>query len=222
MIRRTILPLLFGLIGTAILLGLGAWQVQRLEWKQEILTRIEARLAAEPVGLPETPTEAEHEYMRVELDGELLPGEVHVYTGLPGGGAGYHVIAPFETGGRRILIDRGLVPVDDKDAARPPGSLRIRGSLLWPDEAGRFTAEPDLEKNIWIAREVTAIADALGTEPVMVAVEASSRPAALIPAPVSLNIPNRHLGYAVTWFGLAVVWLGMTGYWIWRMGRPLA
>ena len=32
MLKRMIWPILFGLVGCAILLRLGAWQVARLEW----------------------------------------------------------------------------------------------------------------------------------------------------------------------------------------------
>jgi surfeit locus 1 family protein len=49
MTRRMILPLLFGLVGCAILIGLGTWQLQRLAWKQGILAQISARLNDTPV-----------------------------------------------------------------------------------------------------------------------------------------------------------------------------
>jgi len=46
MVRKMIGPILFGLVGCAILLALGVWQVQRLDWKQGLLAEIEARIAA--------------------------------------------------------------------------------------------------------------------------------------------------------------------------------
>ena len=55
-VRKVIAALVFGLGGVAILLALGIWQVQRLAWKTEIIDRIEARLAADPVPLPAAPT----------------------------------------------------------------------------------------------------------------------------------------------------------------------
>ena len=48
--RKMILPLLFGLIGAAILLGLGTWQVQRLAWKEGVIAAAEAREAAKETG----------------------------------------------------------------------------------------------------------------------------------------------------------------------------
>jgi surfeit locus 1 family protein len=223
MIRRLALPLLFGLVGTAVLVALGTWQLQRLAWKEEIIARIEGRLVAEPVPVPAGANRQEHQYLRVREEGVVLPGELHVYTSVPPHGVGYRVIAPFEIGeGRRILLDRGFVPIGDKDAQRPLGPLAVEGALHWPQETDRFTADPDREANIWFARDAERMAEALGTEPVLLVTERSSAQAAALAQPVTVNIPNNHLEYVVTWYGLAVVWAGMTVYWLWRIRRRSA
>jgi surfeit locus 1 family protein len=222
MSRRMIAPILIGVLGFAVLTGLGTWQVWRLGGKLEVIERMESRLAAEPGPLPERPREANDEYRPVRLAGRLLPGELHVYTAVPGGGAGYRVIAPFRTeNGRAVLLDRGIVPVEDKQVYRPPGPLVVSGALLWPDEADRFTSPPDREENVWFARTVPLMAEALGTEPVMVVVAESSRSGGTLPMPITPEIRNPHLGYAVTWFGLAAVWAVMTVYWLWRIKRRI-
>jgi surfeit locus 1 family protein len=218
--RRLLLPFAFGLIGTAVLIGLGTWQVQRLAWKTGIIATIEARLATDPVGLPPAPDPEADRFRLVRVAGAFQPGELHVYTSAPPRGVGYRVIAPFETAdGRRILVDRGFVPIGDKDATRPLGSATIEGALVWPDETDRFTSPPDREKNIWFARDVALMSAALDTEPVMVAAASASGPGAPMPLPVTVNIVNNHLEYAVTWFGLATVWAVMTGFWLWRINR---
>ncbi len=220
MTRRMIAPLIFGVCGVAILLALGLWQLRRLEWKESVLAGISARMEAAPGAVPDAPTEAGHEYIRVRVSGELLPGELHVYTSAPPHGVGYRVIAPMALDdGRRILVDRGFVPIAAKDAARPAGPLTVEGVLLWPDETDSFISPPDREKNIWFARDAPLMAEALGTEPVMVVASASDDPDAPMPLPVGVNIPNDHLGYAITWFGLAAVWAVMTGCLLWRIKR---
>ena len=100
-----------------------------------------------------------------------------------------------------------------------PGRSTVEGVLLWPDETDSFTSAPDRAKNIWFARDAPLMAEALGTEPVMIVVSASDDPEAPTPLPVGVNIPNDHLGYAVTWFSLAAVWAMMTGYLLWRIKR---
>jgi surfeit locus 1 family protein len=242
MTRRMIAPLVFGIVGVAILLSLGFWQLRRLEWKEAILAEIAGRLAAEPVAVPPDATPGADQYLRVRATGTLDSGELHVYTSVPQRGVGYRVIAPMTLAdGRRVLLDRGFVPIGDKDAARPPGPIAVTGSLAWPQETDRFTSDPDRAKNIWFARDVPQMAAALETAPVMIVVAESaaagapgarpvsqpasqpvSQPASQpIPQPVTVNIPNDHLQYAITWFLLAIVWTLMTGYLLYRIKRRI-
>ncbi len=215
-------PVLIGAIGAAILLGLSVWQMQRLVWKQGILASIEARIQLEPVSLPEGPDELWNEYQAVFVDGRILPGEVHVLVSHRDFGPAYRVIAPLRTGERVILLDRGLIPITQKDVERPLSMARFNGNLLWPDESGSmFDPEPDLEKNIWFARDLHLLADTLNTEPILLVLRSSTEEtpgAHALPVDIA-GIPNNHLNYAITWFLFAVCWLGMTGFWLWRIRR---
>jgi len=222
MIRRMIGPLVFGILGIALLISLGVWQVQRLAWKEAILADIEAKLAAPAVAIPASPDPAVDQYLRVLAAGSIEPGELHVFTAAPGGGAGYRIIVPFLLeDGRRILLDRGLVADTAKNAPRRLGAIAVEGSLAWPRETDRFTSPPDREANIWFARDVPLMAEALGTLPLMLVTAASDDSTGPTPMPVTVNIPNNHLQYAVTWFGLALVWAVMTGYLLWRIKRRI-
>lgn len=121
--------------------------------------------------------------------------------------------------GRRILLDRGFVPIDEKETPRHLGAITVEGALQWPREHDSFTAEPDLETNIWFARDVPRMAEALGTEPVLLVTRASDDPGQPLPLPVSVNIRNNHLEYAITWFSLALVWAVMTVFLLSRIKR---
>ncbi len=223
MTRRMILPLLFGILGTAVLISLGVWQLQRLEWKQAILAEIDARMAAAPVGLPADPDPARDRFLPVTATGTITDEELDVLVSVKGTGPGYRIISAFETDDdRRILLDRGFVRDDRKDAPRPPvPGVTVTGNLHWPDEVDGYTPATDTARNIWFARDVPAMADALGTEPLMIILRTTSEPApAVAPLPLdSAGIPNDHLGYAIQWFGLAAVWAGMTGWLLWRIRR---
>ncbi|MFW5654874.1 MAG: SURF1 family protein [Roseicyclus sp.] len=220
MLRRMMGPLLFGSIGVAVLVSLGVWQMQRLAWKQGVLAEIEARIGDAPVALPETVEPERDRYLPVEATGRLGEAHVRVLVSQRGQGAGYRVISPFETEGRRVLVDRGIMPPE----AEPPvheGAVTVRGNLHWPQEVDQFTPEADPVRNLWYAREVEALAGHLGTEPVMIiARELSVADAPLAPLPVDTSgIPNDHLNYAITWFSLAALWLGMTLHLLWRIRR---
>ncbi|MEM7318671.1 MAG: SURF1 family protein, partial [Pseudomonadota bacterium] len=204
-----------------VLLALGIWQVQRLAWKEALLAEIDTRIAADPVTLPAQPDPERDVYLPVTVHGHFGPEEIHVLVSVKQVGPGYRIIAPFETEGRTILVDRGFVAIDDKVSHREPGPMEITGNLHWPQEIDSYTPDPDEKAEIWFARDVPAMAARLGTEPVLL-IARSSTGSAITPLPISsAGIPNDHLQYAVTWFGLAAVWLAMTVYFIRRTrARP--
>jgi len=225
MIRRLILPLVFGLSGAAVLIGLGSWQMNRLVWKQDILARIEARIADEPRPLPDRPDPATDTYLPVSVAGTLTGEGIEVLVSRKQRGAGYRMIAVLETDtGRRILIDRGfLLEAQRATTPRATGPATVRGNLLWPVEVDSYTPAPDAARGIWFARDLPAMAAALATEPVLVIASAITPPdPGVEPMPVdSAHIPNDHLTYAITWFSLAVAWLGMTALLLWRIWRRM-
>ena len=108
-----------------------------------------------------------------------------------------------------IMVDRGFVP--DTVSARPPvrvstAVVHLTGVLREGERPGLFTPPPSKQR--FYARDLPQMALALGARRhpgVMVMAETSSNPEwpALIPEPLPLDIPNRHLEYALTWFGLA-------------------
>jgi surfeit locus 1 family protein len=224
MLKRMIVPMLFGAIGVAILLSLGIWQSNRLVWKEAILAEIDQRIAMAPVSLPDNAAEAADEYLAVTAYGRILPDEIHILTSSQKSGPGYRVIAPFELGDRTILVDRGFIRQADKDKARENVSGVVNGNLLWPDEVdAKYTPAPNLATNTWFARDLPAMAAHLKTEPVLIVLRKPSvGDKAVTPWPVTrIGIPNNHLNYAITWFLMAGAWLGMTGYWLWRIRRHI-
>ena len=217
--QRVIAPLLIGMAGIAVLVALGTWQLQRLAWKEAILADIKARISAEPVGLPVLVDPEAQRYLPVALAGEIGAGALYVLVSQKQVGAGWRVISDFTTAeGRRVLLDRGFVPMAAKDAERMTGAVQVMGNLHWPDDRNSSTPENDVAGNIWFARDIAQMAEVLQTEPLLViAREVTPTDKGLSPLPVDTSgIPNDHLQYAVTWFSLAAVWFIMTGVWIRR------
>ncbi|MFN4156006.1 MAG: SURF1 family protein [Paracoccaceae bacterium] len=219
MTRRMIIPLLFGLIGAAVLAGLGLWQLDRLAWKEAALADIAARIVADPVALPANPDPEANRYLPVTATGRFTGESLDVLVSRKEIGAGVRVIGVFETEGRRVLVDRGFVADGARVSPRGPDAEVVTGNLHWPDEVDSFTPKPDPKTGLWFARDVPAMAAQLATEPLLIVARAPTAPG-IEPMPVDTsNIPNNHLGYAVQWFGLAAVWLGMTAYLLWRIRR---
>ncbi|MFP5510266.1 MAG: SURF1 family protein [Alphaproteobacteria bacterium] len=219
---RFLLPLIFGLLGTVVLVGLGVWQMQRLDWKEAILADIDARITAAPVALPDQPDPQADRYLPVTVTGVLQDPAIRVLVSQKQVGAGYRIIRPMQVGERLIMVDLGFLPIQSPTPAVPSDPVTVQGNLHWPDEVDSYTPAPDLDAEIWFARDLSLMADHLGTAPVLVVARSTSLPdSALAPLPVDTSgIPNDHLGYAVTWFGLAIVWVMMTGFFLWRIRKP--
>lgn len=217
--RRILTPLIFGIVGCAILVNLGLWQLRRLEEKQGTLAQIQASIDADPVPLPAT-VDPTMKYLPVTVSGTTTGAEIDVLSGTREQGGGYQIVSRFITDdGRAILLDRGFVPQELRHAERGPVRLAVRGNLHWPEEKGSATPEPNLDENIWFARDVPAMAQALDTQPILVVasfVEGDAQ--GVQPIPVAIEgIPNNHLSYAVQWFLIAATWAGMTAALIWRI-----
>jgi surfeit locus 1 family protein len=239
--NRSILKLtLFAIAGLAMLVALGSWQLQRLAWKEGLIARVEARAHSDPVGLAEAlrreKTDGDIEYLRVRMQGHFLNDkERHLYTVLEGR-PGWRVITPLETGeGAIVMVDRGFVPEGLKDASKRSqglieGETTVTGLARAPGEANPFTPESDWDRNRWFWRDLHGMADSIlvgdrreRLVPFFVEAEASPVPGGWPRGGVTrIDFPNRHLEYAVTWFGLAlalfVVYAAILRRW-WRQGE---
>jgi surfeit locus 1 family protein len=206
--RRAWFPIALGVVGCALLLALGLWQLARLEWKTAIIAEIDARIVAAPGPLPESPDPEADRYLPVTVTGALSGEEARVLTSIVGEGPGARVIGVLVTGERRILVDLGFVPEGD-DAPRMAESVTATGNLHWPEETDSWTPAPD--GSLWFARDVPLMAEALGTEPVLLVARNLEPGVGTTPLPVDTGaIPNDHREYALTWFGLALVWAAMS------------
>ncbi|MHA1527831.1 MAG: SURF1 family protein [Alphaproteobacteria bacterium] len=217
--------IIFGLAGVAVLIGLGAWQLKRLAWKEALIARLEQRLAAEPVALPMRPDPAWDAFLRVRVSGHIEGPELHVLTSLIPYGPGFRVVVALKAdSGRIVMADFGYVPEALKDAGNwPTGPVEVVGALYWPDETDGFTPAPDPEANIWFARDLGPMAAALGAEPLLIIADSGSLGGGEWPKPLRLGVSlvNNHLQYAITWFLLALAWAVMSALLVRReRGRP--
>lgn len=232
--KRYVVPLILGLGGIAVLLSLGLWQLRRLEWKQTILAQIETKITDAAVALPVAPQIPRDRYLPVTAQGRLNGPILRVLASRKQIGAGYRLITAMDiaataqpsandqTAPRRVLVDLGFIRLNDVAPVLPKTPITLIGNLHWPDETDSYTPEPDRTQELWFARDVPLMAEALHTEPVMIVLRSADQTLAPItPIPVGIEgIPNDHREYAITWFSLAAIWLAMTIYLLYRIRRP--
>ncbi len=222
MLRRMIVPALFGLAGCAILVSLGLWQLDRADQKAALISELEARIFEPPQPLPTELEPEEDRYRPVELSGQFLPEHVFVLSARRAEGPGFHLLQAFEAeDGRRIIVERGFLPEAARDALdlTSSGSVRLSGNLHWPRDTNRHTPDYDISRNLAFGRDVPELAQRLDAEEILVVLRRSDPAHPVIsPVPVyDVSIPDPHLGYAVQWFLMALAWAGMTVFFLWRI-----
>jgi surfeit locus 1 family protein len=201
-----------------LLLGLGGWQIQRLNWKEGLIAERAAAVAAPPVAAPQSLTEARRlEFHHVFDEGVFLHGkEIYLGASSGAGSIGYQVLTPLqEAGGRIVFINRGYIPAALKDPAKRAagqiaGTVHVFGLLRLPPN-GRpnwFLPDnrPDLNYWFWVDLPAMAAADKLDrVAPFYIDADATANPGGWPKGGVTrLELPNDHLQYAITWFSLAV------------------
>jgi surfeit locus 1 family protein len=216
--RRYVFPVLLGVVGVAILISLGVWQLDRMKEKRVYLDQIEARIGNAAIALPAVPEEGPHKFQAVFAEGRFTGEFLEVLAGQKGASPGVLVIEAFALpDGRRIMVQRGFIQDEARGTTRTVTDAQVEGNLHWPQDANAFTPAPDLQSGLWFARDVPAMAAKLGTEPTLIV---ASRPTGdgITPVPVDTSgIPNNHWGYAIQWFLLAATWAGMTVLLLWRI-----
>ena len=226
---RLIWPTALTIAGLAVLIGLGTWQLQRKQWKDQLIAKIAARVVASPVPLSQAQqislTGGDIEYLRVTARGRLHESKERYLYAPAKSGPGWHVYAPLEWAPSRVVwVNRGFVPDARKDPAsrpqgQPAGEIEMTGLVRVPHPAGLFAPANDVARNLWYWPDVAAMqASAFaGTEVHALAfwLDADARPEPPGGLPrggvTRLDLPNRHLEYALTWYGLALTLIGVYG-----------
>jgi surfeit locus 1 family protein len=198
-----------------LLVGLGVWQLERLQWKLALIAEMTRNMAAAPIDLDAALALGDRaQYRPVTITGRFENSrEVYVFTTGPNGAPVYHVLTPLVlSDGRAMLIDRGFVPMSLRDPASRPGSepmgtVHVVGIWRMPDRPGSFTPAPDLKHRVWYARDLSGIAQAEKLNlAAQVILEAEASPSDVSwpqAGQTRVDLPNDHLQYAGTWFLLA-------------------
>lgn len=230
-----LLALGFGLIAFLILVSLGTWQVQRLHWKEGLLQTIDQRIHSAPLPLSDVERQfasnGDVEYVPVKVTGTFLhEGERHFFATWDGQ-SGFDVYTPLRLDdGRFVLVNRGFVPYDLKEAAKRQrgqiaGPVTVTGLARnpLPAKPSRMLPDNDPAKNIfyWKDRDVMAATAGLPAGaplvPIFIDADNTPNPGGLPVGGVTIiDLPNNHLQYAFTWYGLAAALVGVLAVWLRR------
>ncbi len=211
-------------VAFGLLLGLGSWQVQRLQWKQGLIARSEAATTLPPVSLNALAQLPAPEFRKAVLTCDFQNQPFVELQSIHDGQAGVRLISACEG----WLVDLGFVA--DTVSARPerqPAAIPGIIAEVRKVEAPSGFAPPP-EGNRFFARDSAAMSRALGIDgpvrPYVLFATGSAWPqwAELQPSAPPAAFSNNHLGYALTWFGLALAVIGFYIALLRRRLRPQA
>jgi surfeit locus 1 family protein len=210
----------------AIATFLGAWQLQRLAWKEKLIADLNNRSKIITNQLPFNLNQNSHEFMNLSISGKFIhEKESYLYTvNQAHGGQGYMVITPFQLAdGRKILVNRGFVPLKNIDPntrlqGQIAGIVAIKGLLRFSEKPNAFIAEDNLAKHIFYNRSSEKIWAAINEVGENVFVDQTEPRLTTLPiaGEAVYNLPNNHLQYALTWFGLALTLCVIFGIFVFR------
>ena len=208
-------PVLFALLAAAfvVLVGLGVWQLQRNQWKQDLVDLSHGRTDAPPLQVSEASgvDPEEVDYRRVALEGEWAWDDMMFLANrIRSSTRGEEIVVPVRlVDGGAVLVNLGWIPDGARedvlagglDDLEPSGLARDYGDLR-----GRR-----IPSGSWTALSPSAMGEHLGypvAEWVVIAGEeregeASAGDALPVQGWQRFHNTTPHIEYALTWFGIA-------------------
>jgi surfeit locus 1 family protein len=199
--RIPIVPTLVVLALFATLVGLGVWQLQRREWKHDLIRQLEAA--------PKLPRLEPGDFLAAMQGIQSLQYRRAELPCSPG------TVLPYDLrGGSNVRGDSGyLVLVSCRPNRKPPDIVVVAGWTQRPDAVGVPISVDTVFKGLIIERPYGT---APGRPRFMLIPDTAVPPLQVSQMPDPGGLPDNHLSYAGQWFGLAAALLGIYGVWLRR------
>ncbi|KAL3466779.1 SURF1 family-domain-containing protein [Aspergillus heterothallicus] len=215
--------------------ALGTWQIQRLDWKTNLIAKYEDRLVKDPLPLPprvDPAVVSEFDYRRVYATGRLRHDqEMLIGPRMREGQDGFIVVTPLERGEGEstVLVNRGWISKKkmsqkDRPEGLPQHEVTVEGLIREPWKKNMFTPENKPEDGKFYFPDVEQMAELTGSQPVWIEqtmtpdfLESMTREENGIPIgrAAEVNLKNNHSQYIFTWYGLSLA----TSIMLWMIVR---
>ncbi|MCF6320288.1 MAG: SURF1 family protein [Rhizobiaceae bacterium] len=222
--RKSTALIIFAMIsGIGFLSALGTWQVVRMNWKEELIARTQARASSDPVSLAQIEEiwkqTADIGYMKVQLQGTFDHAEEMYYFNTLNGVTGWNIITPLSLqDGRVVLLNRGFVPAKLKEKSKRldgqiEGLVKIVGLARNPvtKKPNSFMPDNELDKRDFFWKSYSQMASLVSDKspaqilPFLIDAGKSELEGGFpLGGTTRMKFPNSHLQYAITWYGLAL------------------
>ncbi len=207
-LKKAFLFQLFVILFVTIFCALGTWQLYRLQWKLDLISEITYGLNSSPI---EYSTLIKKNYQRVTIKGKFdYDKQIYLYSLNDNGKPGYDVITPFITNrNENVLINRGWIVKGLKDSPsinlKNESEKKIIGLLREIYKPNMFKPDNDLNNNIWFSINLEDLKKVTGEQfnNFVIFLEDNQAKTPL-PKKISIDVPNNHLKYAITWYAISI------------------
>lgn len=228
-LKLPIIPTLIAFVAIVIMLKLGLWQLDRAEQKQQRLEIVEKSGEMGKMPLRSALQLSMEEILdtTVQLNGNVKLDTVFYWDNrIVEGMVGYQIIVPVVTDYGTLLVDFGWVSLGSSREFLPqvslPATLNDESAVITQPQLNAFVKETLSLESPWPKRiqqvDFDIVSQHLGVEPLpYVAVLQESYKGQFVKnyKPVVMP-PEKHLGYAIQWFGLAIAAFVIYGFALWK------
>ena len=205
---------------------LGYWQLQRLQWKNDLISSIELNYNSKTIDFPIlNDVDNKYEYMQTHIEGKFMVKQsMFFFRSNLKGESGYEIVVPFKTTlSKDVYVIIGWIPFDKKDEIDlkfidDSALTKIEGSLIYSKKRKPLIPDNDISSNVWYlmnSEEMDIVNNLNSSNYLLKITDKNYFPQILIEFEPT-NITNNHLQYAGTWFLLALVNTIMYIYFIYR------
>ena len=187
-----------------VFIGLGTWQIIRLNWKNNLILEIENSLKNPPVELAQSNKE---NFLKIKTSGSIdFDKQIYLYNLNESGTPGFEVINPIMIGDENFLINRGWIPFEKKGTQEINvfDQKNIIGTLKLQGRKNIFKPDNDLDENYWFSLNREDILKFTGKNFSKYIIYLDGNYQFPRPKKITANISNNHQKYAITWFSLAL------------------
>ena len=187
-----------------VFIGLGTWQIIRLNWKNNLILEIENSLTNPPVELAQSNKE---NFLKIKTSGSIdFDKQIYLYNLNESGTPGFEVINPITIGDENFLINRGWIPFEKKGTQEINvfDQKNIIGTLKLQGRKNIFKPDNDLDENYWFSLNREDILKFTGKNFSKYIIYLDGNYQLPRPKKITANISNNHQKYAITWFSLAL------------------
>ena len=173
-------------------------------WKTELLNKIDNSLKKEPVDLTSSLPE---DYLKIKTSGIIdFEKQIYLYSLNEKGKPGFNVVNPIKIDNTNFLLNRGWIPFDKK-YSKEVDSFDfeiILGTLKRQNEPSKFKPKNDILENYWFTLDRKDVFEFTNRDFSPFIIYLSNNLELPKPKNITVNIPNSHKKYAITWFSLAL------------------